>query len=29
MTSSITLGLTLVLKSCKDLSIGEVPSAQV
>jgi hypothetical protein len=29
MTSSITSGLTLVLKSCKDLSSGEVPGAQV
>jgi hypothetical protein len=29
MTSSITSGLTLMLKSCKDLGLGEMPSAQV
>jgi hypothetical protein len=29
MTSSVTLGLTLMLKSCKDLSLGEMPGAQV
>jgi hypothetical protein len=28
-TSSITSGLTLMLKSCKDLSLGEVSGAQV
>jgi hypothetical protein len=28
-TSSVTSGLTLMLKSCKDLSLGEVPDAQV
>jgi hypothetical protein len=28
-TSSITLRLTLMIKSCKDLSLGEVPGAQV
>jgi hypothetical protein len=29
MTSSVTLGLTLMLKSCKDLGLGEVSGAQV
>jgi hypothetical protein len=29
MTSSVTLGLTLILKSCKDISLGEVPGDQV
>jgi hypothetical protein len=29
MTSSVISGLTLILKSCKDLSLGEVPGAQV
>jgi hypothetical protein len=29
MTSLVTSGLTLMLKSWKDLSLGEVPSAQV
>jgi hypothetical protein len=28
MTSSVTSGLTLMLKSCKDLSFGEVPGAR-
>jgi hypothetical protein len=28
-TSSVTSGLTLMLKSCKDLSLGEVSVAQV
>jgi hypothetical protein len=28
-TSSVTSGLTLMLKSCKDLSLGEVPGAQI
>jgi hypothetical protein len=27
MTSSVTSGLTLMLKSCKDLSLGEMPGA--
>jgi hypothetical protein len=29
MTSSVTSGLTLMLKSCKDLSLGKVPGAHV
>jgi hypothetical protein len=29
MTSSVTSELTLILKSCKDLSLGEVPGAQI
>jgi hypothetical protein len=29
MTFLVTSGLTLMLKSCKDLSLGEVPGAQV
>jgi hypothetical protein len=28
-TSSVTLGLSLMLKSCKDLSLGEMSGAQV